>query len=91
MPRRTPVQTDDQRHCCGGGDRGAMSVDERGILLESGFDARSRGVNGSRGRAASREARGKVADDDVRSRANFAILEVRDSACFCGSKYAPSM
>jgi hypothetical protein len=61
MPRRTPVQTDDQRHCCGGGDRGAMSVDERVILLESGFDARSRGVNGSRGRAASREARDKVA------------------------------
>ena len=30
-----------------------MSVDERVILLESGFDARSRGVNGSRGRAAS--------------------------------------
>ena len=24
-------------------------------------------------------------------RANFAILEVRDFACFCGSKYAPSM
>jgi len=44
-----------------------MSVDERVILLESGFDARSRGVNGSRGRAASREARDKVADYDVRS------------------------
>ena len=39
-----------------------MSVDERVILLESGFDARSRGVNGSRGRAASREARDKVTD-----------------------------
>ena len=61
MPRRTPVQTDDQRHCCGGGDRGALSVDERVILLEGGFDARSRGVKGFRGREASREARGKVA------------------------------
>jgi hypothetical protein len=75
MPRRTPVQTDDQRHCCGGGDRGAMSVDERVILLESGFDARSRGVNGSRGRAASREARGKVADYDVRSGTSCACAE----------------
>ena len=28
MPRRTPVQTDDQRHCCGGGDSGAMSIEE---------------------------------------------------------------
>ena len=67
IPRRTPVQTDDQRHCCGGGGRGAMSVDERVILLESGFDVRYRGVKGSRGREASREARGKVADYDVRS------------------------
>ena len=25
------------------------------------------------------------------NRANFVILEVRDFACFCGSKYAPSM
>ena len=27
----------------------------------------------------------------VGNRANFAILGVRDFACFCGSKYAPSM
>jgi len=52
-----------------------MSVDERVILLESGFDARSRGVNGSRGRAASREARGKVADYDVRSGTSCACAE----------------
>ena len=52
-----------------------MSVDERVILLESGFDARSRGVNGSRGRAASREARGKVADYDVRSVTSCACAE----------------
>ena len=52
-----------------------MSVDERVILLESGFDARSRGVNGSRGRAASREARGKVADHDVRSGTSCACAE----------------
>ena len=43
MPRRTPVQTDDQRHCCGGGDRGAMSVDERVILLERGAAAAAKG------------------------------------------------
>ena len=52
-----------------------MSVDERVILLESGFDARSRGVNGSRGMAASREARDKVADHDVRSGASCACDE----------------
>ena len=52
-----------------------MSVDERVILLESGFDARSRGVNGSRGRAASREARDKVADYDVRSGTSCACAE----------------
>ena len=53
-----------------------MSVDERVILLGSGFDARSRGVNGSRGRAASsREARGKVADYDVRSGTSCAYAE----------------
>ena len=53
-----------------------MSVDERVILLESGVDARSRGVKGSCGREASREARGKVADyDDVRSGASCACAE----------------
>ena len=52
-----------------------MSADERVILLESGFDARSRGVNGSRGRAASKEAREKVADDDVRSGTSCACAE----------------
>ena len=57
-----------------------MSVDERVILLESGFDARSRGVNGSRGRAASREARGKVADYDVRSGTSWSPVLVRHSA-----------
>ena len=31
MLRRTPVKSDDQRHCCGGGDRGATSVDEQVI------------------------------------------------------------
>ena len=35
----------------------------------------SRGVNGSRGRAASREARGKVADHDLRSGASCACAE----------------
>ena len=34
---------------------------------KSGFDTRSRGVNGPGGRAASREARGKVADHGVRA------------------------
>ena len=52
-----------------------MSVDERVIPLESGFDARSGGVNGSRGRATSREARGKVADYDVRSGTSCACAE----------------
>ena len=53
-----------------------MSVDERVVLLESGFDARSRGLNGSsRGRAASREAREKVADYDVRSGTSCACAE----------------
>ena len=52
-----------------------MSVDERVILLESGFDAHFRGVNGSRGRAVSREARGKVADYDVRSGTSCACAE----------------
>ena len=52
-----------------------MSADERVILLESGFDARSRGVNGSCGRAASREARGKVSDYDVRSGTSCACAE----------------
>ena len=35
-----------------------------------------------------------VDDDDMvqhANRANFVILEVRDFACFCGSKYARSM
>ena len=54
-----------------------MSFDERVILLGSGFDVRCTvpGVNGSRGRAASREARGKVADHDVRSGASCACDE----------------
>ena len=42
---------------------------------KSCFDARSRGLYGSRGRAASREARGKVADHDVRSGASGACDE----------------
>ena len=45
------------------------------VLLESGFDARSRGVNGSRGRAASTEARDKVTDHDVRSGTSCACDE----------------
>ena len=38
--------------------------------------------------AAGRIRRGRLGG---RGRANFVILEVRDFACFCGSKYAPSM
>ena len=49
------------------------------------------GESGGAGYAGVRVAAPGTDGGDAWGRANFFILKLRDFACFCGSKYVPSM